>query len=339
MLFSSGIILLALSLVPTTVEGQAVYRHGDGVAFIRDGIMNLVGYSGTVFQVLNYMPVCGTLSSSLTRHSDLSDKCTSAMSSFNTSSVTAGIYDISGVPSTDLPGSGNQLCVCGAFGTSTTTSGVSGANGLLCVWVDGKGFGENWWSLSTETRVASSFQLSAQGKSLPSCKDVDLSSMKAESLATRTVAAVQTSQEPSSPLRSTTIATRSQGPSSEPTGSSNSPSNGGTTSSNSSSSNTWKYAVIGVGSMVVILSLIGIIFCLSRRSRRIKNVTNQGTGIGSQPAGIAYMETVDGSVVGKMPPEKIASIGRWQQSQSGRLFNTVSEREEETLRGSSTGRY
>jgi hypothetical protein len=68
----SSAALLVLSLVSTVVQGQTIYRHGDGDLFIRDGIVNLQGLTGTVFQVINYMPVCGTLSSSLTRQSDLS---------------------------------------------------------------------------------------------------------------------------------------------------------------------------------------------------------------------------------------------------------------------------
>jgi hypothetical protein len=63
---------LALALVSTVVQSQTIYRQGDGDLFIRDGIVNLVGFTGTVFQVINYMPVCGTLSSSLTRQIDLS---------------------------------------------------------------------------------------------------------------------------------------------------------------------------------------------------------------------------------------------------------------------------
>jgi hypothetical protein len=197
---------LALALVSTLAKGQTIYRQGNGDLFIRDGIVNLVGFTGTVFQAINYMPVCGTLSSSLTRQIDLSgqypfshshhprsssnsrlsDKCTAAMTTFNTTSPTSGIYDLSGVASSQLPGGGTQLCICGSFGTSTAKAGDPKSNGLLCVWVDEKGFEEEWWSGYTDTRVASSFQLSAQGKALPPCNSVDLASLSAASLATRT---------------------------------------------------------------------------------------------------------------------------------------------------------
>lgn len=110
------------------------------------------------------------------------------MSTFNTTSVTAGIYDLSGVPSSDLPGGGTQLCICAAFGTSSAKPGDPNSNGLLCFWVDEKGSEENWWSGQTDTRVASSFQMSAQGKALPPCNSVDLASLSAASLATRTSA-------------------------------------------------------------------------------------------------------------------------------------------------------
>jgi hypothetical protein len=48
------------------------YRQGAGDRFIRDGIVDLEGLTGTIFQVIDYMPVCGTLSASLTQQSDLS---------------------------------------------------------------------------------------------------------------------------------------------------------------------------------------------------------------------------------------------------------------------------
>src|SRR6187402_2284690 len=78
-------------------------------------------------------------------------------------------------------------------------------------------------------------------------------------------AAVQTSDSPSTArlssfLQSTATATKSQKPVSEPTSGSSSPSDGGTETPSTSSSNTWKYAVIGVGCVVVITSLIGAIF-------------------------------------------------------------------------------
>jgi hypothetical protein len=108
------------------------------------------------------------------------------MSTFNTTSATAAIYDLSGVVSSELPGGGTQLCICGAFGTPAAKAGDPKSNGLLCVWVDERGFEEEWWSGATDTRVASSFQLSAQGKALPLCNAVDLAALSAESLATRT---------------------------------------------------------------------------------------------------------------------------------------------------------
>jgi hypothetical protein len=157
-------------------------------------------------------------------------------------------------------------------------------------------------------------------------------------------ATVQTSNGPSTargsslPRSTATATTRSQGPSSEPTSGSSSPSNGGTTSS-STSGNTWKYPVIGICAAVVILSLIGVIFCLWRRGRKIKKVVNGGPGIGHQPVPLQYMETVDGSVAGDMPPEKKARIGDWARLHSGGPLDTVSEvdLETETLVGSASG--
>jgi hypothetical protein len=118
------------------------------------------------------------------------------MSTFNTSDATAGIYDITGIFSSEKPGDGSQLCICGSFGTASAKAGDPRSNGLLCVWVDEKGFEEIWWSGSTDNRVASSFQMSAQGKSLPRCDKVDLVSMSQASVATRSVQAASSVATP-----------------------------------------------------------------------------------------------------------------------------------------------
>ena len=157
-------------------------------------------------------------------------------------------------------------------------------------------------------------------------------------------AVVQSSEEHSTAqisffLRSTTTEMRSQGSLPEPTSGSSSPSNDGTTTT-STSENTWKYAVIGICGVIVLLSLIGVIFCLWKRARKIKKVINRGPGIGHQPIPMQYMETVDGSVMGEMTAEKKDRIGDWARSQSGRPLHTVPENERETLIGSiSQGRH
>ncbi|KAH8588471.1 hypothetical protein B0O99DRAFT_693398 [Bisporella sp. PMI_857] len=260
--------LLAHFLVLAAVQGQTVYRHGDGDLFIRDGIVNLQGLTGTVFQVINYMPVCGTLSSSLTRQSDLSDKCTAAMSTFNTTSATAAIYDLSGVASSELPGSGTQLCICGAFGTPTAKAGDPKSNGLLCVWVDEKGYEEEWWSGATDTRVASSFQLSAQGKALPLCSAVDLVSLSAESLATRTA---ETSS-PTSKATSTAGSGKAGSGTTQSSPTSTDPTSSGTASSSSSEKSSQalsNQAIIGVAIAVAVVCIsVTAAFIYYRRSRR-----------------------------------------------------------------------
>lgn len=146
-------------------------------------------------------------------------------------------------------------------------------------------------------------------------------------------AAVQT-EDPSptsketSVARSTPIATKTQSPASGSTSSTDAASGGSTTGQESSSTfsgNTWKYAVIGVGVVVVILALLGVIFCLWRRSRKIKPALPANGGVAHNPAGITYMETVAGSVVGDMPPEKRANVGRWARDQVGGHPDTISE--------------
>ncbi|KAE9378671.1 hypothetical protein N431DRAFT_525389 [Stipitochalara longipes BDJ] len=158
---------------------------------------------------------------------------------------------------------------------------------------------------------------------------------------TNEAAVVQTPGETSTArvssfLWSTATATRTQGSSSETSGS-NSPSNTETASSITGGS-FWKYAVIGVGGLVVILLLMVVIFCLWKRNKKIKGVVYGGPGIGHQPIHMQYMSTVDGgSVAGEVSPEKIARTGEWAQSQSGRPLHATSEFDGETLRGSTSG--
>ncbi|PVH79911.1 hypothetical protein DL98DRAFT_532554 [Cadophora sp. DSE1049] len=134
--------------------------------------------------------------------------------------------------------------------------------------------------------------------------------------------------EETSSARSTPVATKTQGPASGSASGPDTASGGtvaGTESSGTFSGNTWKYAVIGVGVVVIILALLGVIFCLWRRSRKVKPALPSGGGIAHNPAGIPYLDTVAGSVVGDMAPEKRAFVGRWTQSQVGGHPDTISE--------------
>jgi len=305
----SDYLLLLLCVVPVIVRGLPTYRHGDGDLFIRDGIVNLVGLTGTVFQVIDYLPVCGTLSGSLTRQTDLSDKCTAAMSSFNTSTVMAGIYDLSGVASTRSPGSGTQLCICGSFGTAKARTGDPKSNGLLCVWVDEKGFEEEWWSGPTETRVASSFQLSAQGKALPRCDSVDLASMSAASLATRTAAVSSATSRTGSPSQPTTHSGAS------PSASSSTPS---TPSSGKKSLNIGAIIAIAVigGSFILVALLFGYRCWLKPRIEKQRGHVQNRPGSGGTPdwADAPYQPTdrIMGwrNHVGSNPPQSESGFSR-----------------------------
>jgi len=157
-------------------------------------------------------------------------------------------------------------------------------------------------------------------------------------------AAIQT--EDSSPVaeeistaRSTPTATKVQSPASGLSSGSDSTSGAtttaaGTESSGTFSGNTWKYAVTGVGVVVVILALLGVIICLWRRSRKIKPALPENGGVAHNPTGITYMDTVAGSVVGDMPLEKRNLVDRWAHSQVGGHPDTISEAETLVSRGS-----
>ena len=157
-------------------------------------------------------------------------------------------------------------------------------------------------------------------------------------------AAIQTEDasptaEETSIARSTPIATKIQAPASGSSSGSGSTSGGTTTAAGNESSgtfsgNTWKYAVIGVGVVVVILALLGVIFCLWRRSRKIKPALPTNGGVAHNPTGITYMDTVAGSIVGDMPLEKRNQVDRWAHSQVGGHPDTISEAETLVSRGS-----
>lgn len=166
-------------------SGTNAYRWGDGKHVVQDGTVNLVGFEGSIFYVVNYLPVCGSFSAPRARIAqiDLSEKCTFAMSSYNETDKTAGIYDRLGIELEDPPetviAGGEEVCICGSFSQGQDTKAD------MCYWVDGSGFLETWWSLHTEHRTASSYQPSSQNKALPACKDVDLDKLVEESKATR----------------------------------------------------------------------------------------------------------------------------------------------------------
>jgi hypothetical protein len=143
-----------------------------------NGVGSLTGYPGLVYQAIRYEPLCGSLGTGdfYTNPHTLTDRCTPAIESFgNNTEDTVALYDITGSRLKDARvGGGYDVCLC--FALSQTGDGIKGA---MCVWVDGSGRSDIWWSLLLDNIVAGSYRPNV-AKALPLCKDVDVSSLKAK---------------------------------------------------------------------------------------------------------------------------------------------------------------
>jgi hypothetical protein len=118
-------LLLLSTLLPIAVWAYT----GDPI--VRDGIGSLQGYSGTVYQAVRFVPVCGTLDPSLTTPWDMTQDCVPAMSIYNRSLDLLSFYDQTGVRLSQAPGSGTAGCMCFSLGKA------GGSGGNFCVWISG----------------------------------------------------------------------------------------------------------------------------------------------------------------------------------------------------------
>lgn len=138
----------------------------------------LTGYPGLAYHAIRYEPLCGNLGSGA-RYSnpiDMTDRCKPAMESFgNNTNDNVALYDITGSRLPDgRVGGGYDVCLC--FALSQIDGGIKGA---LCLWVDGAGRADVWWSLHLDDILAGNFRPNVD-KALPLCKDVNVASLKAQ---------------------------------------------------------------------------------------------------------------------------------------------------------------
>ena len=99
------------------------------------------GYIGTVFQLVSYIPVCGTLNPSETQPITISELCAPVMSVYNKTSDLYAFYDTTGIVLTSPPGTGQTGCLCFAL------SALNGFQGDFCVWIDGYVRPDIWWAI------------------------------------------------------------------------------------------------------------------------------------------------------------------------------------------------
>jgi hypothetical protein len=130
-----------------------------------NGIVSLVGYApDTIFQTLDYIPVCGTLGPSLTSATGITTYCDPAMSVFNKTANLVAMFDQTGVLLPLTPASGQSGCLCFCL------SMLSGRQGNLCLWLEAGAVPQVWWG--GNYLDASTYQPGT--KSLPQCADVNL---------------------------------------------------------------------------------------------------------------------------------------------------------------------
>lgn len=146
-----------------------------GDPLVKDGIGSLVGYAGTVYQAVNYVPVCGTLGPSQTAPNEVSSVCDPAMSQFNTTSSTYAYYDITGILLNVQPATGTAGCMCFSLAM------ISGSAGDFCVSLDGYGQPQIGYQ-PVNYIVLGDFQPGR--KSLPQCKDVNIAAISSSVYAT-----------------------------------------------------------------------------------------------------------------------------------------------------------
>jgi hypothetical protein len=152
-----------------------------GDQIVKDGIGTILGYTGTVYQAVNYIPVCGTLGppqslgASETAPNEITSVCDPAMSQFNKTSSTYAFYDITGTLLNVQPALGTAGCMCFSLAT------ISGSAGDFCVSLDGYGQPQIYY-LFPGYIVAGDFQ--PGGKSLPQCKDVNIPAISSSIYAT-----------------------------------------------------------------------------------------------------------------------------------------------------------
>jgi len=149
--------------------------QGDPIT--KDGIATIIGYSGTTYQAVRYIPVCGTLGPTSTAPISVTSQCDPAMSVFNTTSAIFSFFDITGVLLSINPVTGTAGCMCFSLAM------LSGTQGDFCIYIDGYGQTEVYYQ-SLEYIVQGDFQ--PGGKSLPQCKDVNISSISSSIYATAT---------------------------------------------------------------------------------------------------------------------------------------------------------
>ena len=133
------------------------------------------------YQAIRYEPLCGNLGTD-PRYStsfDISGRCTPAMEAFGNTVDTVAIYDTTGTRLRGaIVGNGYDTCLCFALGQIG-----GGLKGGVCVWIQGDGQAEVYWSLPLDYVLASTYRPNIN-KALPLCKNIDLQAERASWSAT-----------------------------------------------------------------------------------------------------------------------------------------------------------
>jgi hypothetical protein len=145
---------------------------------------NFLGYQGSDFESILYLPQCGSLGVGLgTEPQAIGDRCNTSMNSFSESNELAAFYALDGTVQPQLT-NGTESCLC----MGLQTEGVAGTypdRAAICLWISAAGDLE---SIPLKNSVGQVTQeqgyignyLPDLKRSLLLCLDVDLDKIRAD---------------------------------------------------------------------------------------------------------------------------------------------------------------
>lgn len=140
--------------------------------YVRDGIAYLDGWGETAtYYAVDFEPVCGVLKTGQTSPID-QVSCKTEMAYYKVSNKTFATYNNLGVETNNIPGDGEEFCLC--FSLKDT----DGKMGDFCMLVTSDGQTSNWWTMANDRRANGQF-MPASDKALPQCPDVNVTSISA----------------------------------------------------------------------------------------------------------------------------------------------------------------
>jgi hypothetical protein len=167
--FDRLLTVLALAFFSGSVSAELVQLKFEGDA-------KVIGYPGLSYYAQHYEPICGNLGygEMFKGAVDMGHTCSPAIDAFLTDgSGPVAKYSTTGVlQENTLVGTGDPLCMCFALAAIDPDR----PKGALCLYVNGVGQAQDWWSLALDDTLKGNFRIGVD-KSLPICENVDLDNL------------------------------------------------------------------------------------------------------------------------------------------------------------------